>query len=358
MRLTSVRVANFRILGSVRVDLAPGLNVFVGDNGAGKSSVFEALGVLARGRVEGGHPRERVGPAHKGWSVEAGVADTAHAEDLPRQLRVRWEQGLSATLDGSAVSARELSRSLALTSLSWASHQLLDEGPAVRRRFLDWAVFHVEQSYAEDWARWRRLLSQRNSALAAAAAHSTVTAWDPGLAEAAETIDLARHRHQAGIAAALSECAVELGGLGSLQLRYRRGWPEAARYDEVLRGEWLADQRAQRTRLGPQRADLELRVGERGAGELSRGQQKLILASLMVAAAKYVAACRGSWPVLIIDDFDAELAVPAQERLAALLQATPAQLLIAQHRYAPERWPRPDARVFHVEHGVITPAVQ
>jgi DNA replication and repair protein RecF len=356
--IEQVHLSNFRRLEAVTVELAPGLNVLTGDNGAGKSSFLEGILALSRGRVAGGHPRERSGAQGSVWQVEARVRQGSAESGWSSRLAMRWDGALGLSLDGFSATARELSRRIIVAAVDPRSHDLFDFGPAQRRRFLDWALFHVEPNYIEVWSRWRRLLNQRNQALLRGEEDRAIAAWNAALVLEADRIDSYRQAMAESLAAELTSLAEELVGAGPTAVAYERGWKAGEAYATSLEAALDGDRRAGRSRFGPQRADLSLRVGDRLPDQLSRGQQKLLAVALMVSACRHLAKVLDRWPVLVLDDFDAELGGAAQARLAALLGGYIGQVLVTQHEdKLPPGWEK-GARMFHVERGQIRRAIQ
>jgi len=72
------------------------------------------------------------------------------------------------------------------------AHKLIEDSSIRRRRWLDWAVFHVEPGFASAWSRYQRALLQRNAALKTGSA--PVSIWDEELAREGETLTAARER--------------------------------------------------------------------------------------------------------------------------------------------------------------------
>jgi len=318
--------------------------------------VLEAILTLARGRVVSGHPQERTGPALEGWNIEA-VTKSDMAEMAPVMLKTRWHRGLDRRVGDIEVTAADMSRELMVACLNWDSHGLIANGPDDRRRFLDWALFHVEQDYGALWVRWRRLLRQRNRALQERASRQTVSAWDESLSEAAESITRRRGQLVEFLANSLgSDSSVTVADV-SLELAFDPGWDRQISYRDVLRQQLEQDQQRGRTGYGPQRANLQLCSGDQKASSLSRGQQKLALASILLAACRRIISVTGQAPILMVDDFESELAGAAKRKLAAALLRYPGQLLLTQHLDDRELWNNEPLKVFHVEHGQVTAAL-
>ena len=108
----------------------------------------------------------------------------AIASAADRELALGVEvtrQGTTARVAGrTAASLAELSQVFAVQVIEPGIHRLIEEAGHRRRRWLDWAVFHVEPQFVETWVRYVRALRQRNAALKIAGGDAGV--WDPELA--------------------------------------------------------------------------------------------------------------------------------------------------------------------------------
>lgn len=353
MFLRRLAIRDLRSLAAVELEPAPGLNLLVGANGAGKTSVLEAIHLLSRGRsFRSGADEALLRRGAGDYSVYAETRDRQgrqHRLGLGRAAG-RWE----VRVDGeSRPTLGALLAHCAVVCFEPGSHELLTGGAQPRRRFLDWGVFHVEHGYLELWRRYQRALKQRNRLLRDGAAAAELEAWEHELSAAAQSIDRLRSAYLRAFAEDLaSETARLVPQLGAVSVHYRRGWS-----DDVELAEHLAVSRARdlargHTGAGPHRADWRL-VFEAAPthAHLSRGQEKLAALACMFAQATRYVAEHGEWPVVCLDDLASELDAPHQARVLARLCETGAQTWITGT--APVAAEAPDARTFHVEHGRI-----
>jgi DNA replication and repair protein RecF len=355
VRFERLRIQGLRCLTDVAVELAEGIHVFVGANGAGKTSVLEAAYLLSHGRSFRSGAREAL--LQRGRSELTVFAEIHDAGERRQRLGLgrqgpRWE----ARLDGVDVPLGQLVQACAVVCFEPGSHALI-AGPAEeRRRFVDWGVFHVEQGFLEHWRRYQRALRQRNALLRGGmASHEELYApWERELDAAGAIIDAQRQRY---LDAWLPLLARSLGDLlpelGAVTLRYRRGWPEAARLVDVLAEQRGRDLARGHTTAGPHRADWSLAFEQAPLREhLSRGQEKLTALGCLLAQAALHAGRRGEWPVVCLDDLASELDLAHQEALVAQLVAAGAQALVTGTECPAPLRALPH-RLFHVEQGQI-----
>ena len=355
MRLTRLHVRDLRCLADVEIELHPRLNIVSGRNGAGKSSLLEAIHLLAYGRSFRGRVRDgliRTGaPAIEvfvEWDEQARPARRAGL----RHAGGQWE----ARLDGEPVDLLgTLSAALAVLTFEPGSHALVDGPGEARRRFLDWGLFHVEPGFLPQWRRHARALKQRNALLRQGAQADQLQAWEAELAEAGEQLTTARRRYVVELEDDLAAMSSRLSSdLGPLTLEFSSGWrdQELSLADALL----LARERDRSvgfTTVGAHRANWRLRSSLWPAGEApSRGQAKLCALACLLAQGRHFQRARGEAPIFLLDDFAAELDQRHQRRLLEALHQDQWQVLMTGTE-PPAQLATAEFAGFHVEHGCV-----
>lgn len=357
MLIQRLRLQAFRRFGAAEIALRPGFNLLTGDNGSGKTSVLEALHLLAHGRSFRGRVRDgliRQGESALSAYVEWEAGARMHRAGL-RHAGGGWE----ARLDGEDVrQLGQLCAALAVITFEPGSHALVDGSSEVRRRFLDWGLFHVEQGFMPQWRRYARALKQRNALLRQPGHPSAqLEAWEHELAQSGEQLTQLREDYVAALQPALSRLLPDLlPAAGDVVLTLHPGWrrQELALADALLLGR-ERDVTLGYTSQGPHRADLRVSLRDLPGREgLSRGQTKQLALALLLGQAGHLAAAQGHWPVLQLDDLGSELDRHHQRRVLDVLAASGAQVLITGTE-APAGLAAGDIDVamFHVEHGHI-----
>jgi DNA replication and repair protein RecF len=226
--------------------------------------------------------------------------------------------GVRAKIGGArAPSLAALALALPVQIIDPEVHHLIEEGPSRRRRFLDWGVFHVEQSFVIHWQRYRQALQQRNAALKAAQEPAAVAAWDGDLLKYGNLLTEARARYMGLLAGHAEVIGRNLLGM-ELGLSYRPGWASDQSFAEALHRSHGQDRLTGHTQVGPHRAELGIRLnGATVKDRISRGQQKLLAASLLIAQLKLFPEDSAVQPSLLLDDPAAEL---DDERLTGLIR--------------------------------------
>ena len=381
MALVKLQTENFRNLDSAPVSFSPSMNLLYGENGSGKSSFLEAIGYLGLGRsfrvnrhqavcchgadrfvVFGGLDRGLV--ENKG-EVPAPGTQTHNRDALVHRLGISRDIAAKETLlkvDGEAVrSLSSLARHLPVSVIDPGVFDIVAGGPGKRRQFLDWAVFHVEPSFATTWQQCQRVTSQRNQTLRNGRMDaSLMRVWDTQYAALADQVTQARRSafelFRQAFDALVQE--VEAPWVRGMKLDFYPGWDTSRSLVDILESHREQEQRMGHTLYGPNRADLRLRIQGRPVAEtFSRGQQKTLV--ILMKIAQGIVLCKlGKQVTFLLDDINAELDAEHRSMLAEKLRELRCQVFMTSiERPQPESlWPKtlPEFRVFHVEHGGLT----
>jgi DNA replication and repair protein RecF len=354
MALRRIQVSDFRCLQSAELDLDPTFTLITGPNASGKTSLLEAVYVLGRGRS---FRTRRLDTLIRSGSERFVIFGQAELPGRHAALGVEGSSaGIRAKLGGERVSSlADLAAVLPVQIIDPEVHRLIEEGPARRRRFLDWGVFHVEHAFVGRWQRYQQVLRQRNAALKLRQTRAMVAAWEAELISLGESIHQSRAGYVAQLAPIAAGLADSLLGL-PLSLGYRSGWSREVDLGEALARNWPHDLEAGTTQVGPHRAELSIRLaGTPVKDRISRGQQKLLAATLLIAQLSLFPRGGEARPTLLLDDPAAEL---DHDRLFALIREVSqqaVQLLVTSLSPAFEALGEPGRR-YHMEAGRARPA--
>lgn len=354
VHITSLGISNLRILENLNIDPSPGINFIVGDNGAGKTSVLEAIYLAGRGRTfrhTDASPMIREGAESVTVVVETANRGTERRSILGIR---RGKKELICRLNGQDVKKRSiLAEALPVQWIGSQPQLFLGMGPDVRRRFIDMGMFHVEHSYLEILGEFQRNLRQRNAAIRQGQGES-VRIWNQPLANAAETLHRNRSRFVDELMSRTLEIHASWNPDYSLSYRFKAGWNPDTPLIQQLEEKIGVDLSLGYTSRGPQRAELEL-IADGGLAEkkLSRGQQKLLVLSINLALIDLLSNHACAAPILLIDDLAAELDPGNRERMMSELETREGQVFLTKIESGSLEAGKPGAKMFHVEHGAL-----
>lgn len=354
MHLRILRADGLRCLSGVDLRPAAGFNLVTGPNGSGKTSLLEAIHLLSHGRSfrPGGHAALTARDRDE-YTVYAELT-TAQSEH--RIGMARSSEGWRIRMDGERVQALgDVIRHCASVCFEPGSHALISGASGERRRFLDWGVFHVEHDFLLLWQRYQRALRQRNAALRAGAGDDQLKLWEIQMAESGQQLDaMRRHYCELLLPGIQAEAQRLVPMLGQPQLRYLGGWASAQSLEEALVDSRERDRQRGHTGIGPHRADWRLRFEQvTHHDQLSRGQEKLVALSCVLAQADLFARDRADWPLICLDDLASELDQAHQQRLVQRLLESEAQVWVTGTE-CPAPLREQPMRMFHVEHGQVS----
>lgn len=362
--LTDIQIGHVRNLAAVSLQTRAGINVLFGANGSGKTSVLEAVSLLGTARsFRTAQPRQLVTRGESECTVFGLLhhrLPSPQGEESPEQHRIgvvrRIDGGRQLRLNGSDIErSSELASLLPLQILTPSTVELLLGAPSLRRRFLNWGVFHVEHEFMQHWSRYGRALRQRNALLRTAAGSRAIQAWDRELVDAGMAIDRFRegyvHRLQQQLAGLREALALEQ--LGEVTLRYYRGWAADRALEDVLLASIDTDRERGMTGSGPHRADLRLRVhGQPAQDVLSRGELKLLSWALQLSQGALMETETRRRCVYLVDDLPSEFDGERRQRMAHWLGQCGSQVFVTMIDVPALEW-NTSVNMFHVEHGTV-----
>jgi len=364
MLIQRFQVQNVRNLSVVSLEALSQINIFYGANGSGKTSLLESVHLLLVGRS---FRQAQLKPLLSEGQKDCVVFGELVSQQGDRRATVGQHRSHDGKplikLNGERLSSlADLVKVAPLQVLNSDSFELLEGGPSHRREYLDWGLFHVEQAFYPAWRQAQRALKQRNSLIR----HDKIdrlqmSLWSKEYARYGEQIDQMRCGYVEQLAPAFRWVLNELNPdlAQRLELSYSRGWSKDHSLEELLIESIDKDLQQGFTRVGPHRADVRVQVGGSSAADiLSRGQIKLVVASLRLAQAQLLLQQTNENCIFLIDDLPAELDRHHRSKLCRLLEQLGLQVLITciESQDLVDCWSRPEhLRMFHVERGTISP---
>lgn len=371
MALVKLQTEHFRNLVHAPVSFSPSMNLLFGENGSGKTSVLEAIGYLGLGRSFRVSRHQAVVSHGQQKLTVFGGLDSGIPDDNPVSGELSHRVGISRDVlakettlrvDGEPVrNLSSLALHLPVSVIDPGVFDIVAGGPGKRRQFLDWAVFHVEPSFASVWQQCQRVTSQRNQILRTGRIDDALMkVWDSQYAELAERLTKARKDTFLLFTRAFDSLLGEIDApwVDGLRLDFYAGWDSSRSLLDVLKAHREQEQKMGHTLYGPNRADIRLRFQGRPVSEtFSRGQQKTLVI-LMKIAQGMVLSDLEKQVTFLLDDINAELDVGHRAMLAQKLYELRCQVFLTsiEPPRPEELWQdtMPEYRLFHVEHGKLT----
>ncbi|MBU0743876.1 MAG: DNA replication/repair protein RecF [Gammaproteobacteria bacterium] len=308
MLLSSLNIGDFRNFSQTQLEFDDKCNIFYGENGSGKTTILEAIYYLILGRSFRSHILRRI-IKYDSNSFSLFGKIRQDNRTIPVGITKSTEASKHIKIAGKEVSSNiEITKLAPLQLLNHNSYFLLYEGPKIRRQFIDWGLFHVEQSFLDLWRKVERILGQRNIALRKKSPADHIRAWDKELARLGLELHNYRNQYINNLLPIAKTILQTLLGNFSINISYLPGWDVSTNLELFLTNNLKTDLQFGYTTAGPHRADLKILINNVPAKDtLSRGQQKLLLYGLQVAQGELLNQLTGKRCIYLVDDLLAEL---------------------------------------------------
>lgn len=356
MWLGRLELRDLRNLRDVALEMEPGLNIFVGRNAQGKTSLLEAVALLARGRS---FRTEDTRALIRHGAPGLWARGRAREEERSNELEIELSGGTRRLrVDGREVAPGSYHGRLEAVVYSTDRLRVVRGPMRERRAFLDRGAAALWPSYRQALRDYERVVLQRNAALVAGT--PDLAAWDEQFLGLAAGLRQRRAVYVERVRGALArESFAPAGERFDVRLG-EHGEPEGeeahrGRLRREMESRYRDERRARRSLVGPHRDAVGLTVNGQEAAEFaSSGQARSLLLALALAALTVYREERGTSAVALLDDLDSEL---DEERATALCRevARRGQALVTT---AHPGWARRLglARVFEVEEGRVRAA--
>lgn len=355
MALDRITLAHFRNHRASDLAGTRQFNLLVGENGAGKTNILEAISLLSPGRgLRRAALGDMAGP-EGGCSFQIGASLREQGHESARlgtYIEAERPSRRLVRINGADGAASDLSEWLALAWLTPAMDGLFTDSAGARRRFMDRMALAVDPAHARNTSRLEAALRERNKLLDTGADDHWLGAIEAQLAEHGAAVAAGR----AALVAALMD---ELSTLPPAPfarpvLTYRAGGPtEMEDLRQELRRNRGRDRAAGRALTGPQRDELEVVMAGSGqpAALCSTGEQKAMLIAITLAHSTL--AAEGRPGVLLLDEVAAHLDPVRRAALFGRLRQGRAQVWMTGTELAPFEDIAAEAAVWRVSAGTV-----
>ncbi len=354
MSLTKLDIYSLRNIKRATLEPSSEINLITGANASGKSSLLEAIFILGRARsFRAKNIKQAIMFNHDEFIV-SGQTKQQHGttSHLGIQLNgTSCEIRINQENKGKA----DLAYSLPVLLIDPKSYKLLDEGPQLRREFLDWGVFNFRDDFLSSWRKFKKILQQRNSLLKNKQTNQ-INVWNTEFIQYGTIVSEYRKEYLKKLEPLFFEITHYFLDFETVELKYKPGWDEEEDLGQILVHDLAKDLRYGYTHSGPHRCDFNLLVNDRLAKNyVSRGQLKLLMLALKLAQVKLIILEKETLVCILIDDLTAELDIINKAKLIAYLARLKCQVFMSTTELANfgDLNKLTEYKVFHVEHGDI-----
>ncbi|RUO45666.1 DNA replication/repair protein RecF [Idiomarina aquatica] len=361
MRITRFIANNFRNFSHLEVKPGPGINVVFGENGSGKTSFLEGIYLFGFGRSfrPGGFR-----PLIKSGADEFTLFCEGHdASDVDSQQRFGMSRNVNGEhqlrINGSKEARlADLAKNVPVQLFTPESVEVIAGGPSTRRQLVDWGVFHVEHSFFGLWSNYNKVLRHRNKLLKTKRLNYSQAEdkyWVQQLCLYGQEITEQRQGYVERLGKYLKPIAQTFLPDVTLDVSLKVGWDSNKTLSDALSGSISNDVKYGHTSVGPHKADLQIIADGVAAKErLSRGQIKVLVASMKLAQARLLNEATGLACIIIVDDLTSELDRDNQRKFCELLEDSDNQVFISSVSIdsLSDNFKKEPA-MFHVEHGIL-----
>jgi len=332
MKVNKLILRNFRNYINLTLTFTHGINIFIGDNGQGKTNILEAIYYAAMGHSH----RTNTDTELIRWqqdSASISIFFSRLSIENSIVLKFNTNQKKEIINNNYTIKPKELIGLLNVVLFSPEDLMLIKGMPTMRRRFLDMEISQISPAYYQQLLKYNRILAQRNTLLKKIREHTEkaemLDAWDEQLATIGSQIVKKRqiaikklamlanlmHRkitdNKENLTVIYHKHGIDENIIENLADEYRKKLVELRQHD-IYRGS---------TSVGPHRDDLILSVNGINLRTFgSQGQQRTGVLALKLSELEFIKSETGEYPVLLLDDVMSELDASRREHLIAFIQ--------------------------------------
>ncbi len=356
MRLAQLQIKNFRNLQDTQLTPVSGVNLILGDNASGKTSLLEAIYYLSHVRsFRTQHISDLILRQSPYLQLVANI-ETFDNLQIPFGIRRSRNKSEIRVNKQPVKRVSDIAAQFPVLAIHPDSYKLITGSPSQRRQFLDWGVFHVEHGFFQAWQRFKKALMQRNAALKSKQKVDICQLWNKEINNTAHYIDQLREQYFTKLSVYLTLLTNQFFENDIVSIEYRRGWPADKDLGDLLEENIQKERLKGYTYYGPHRAEITIKVNGQSAQTcISRGQQKTLVALMRLSQAMQFTEASNKSCVLLYDDLAAELDSTHRNKILSVLSKMNIQLFltaIEKHQIDLSSWH--NKKVFHVEHGELT----
>ncbi len=319
MHITSLYVKNFRNYTSLKIDFSPTVNFIVGENGAGKTNLLEAISILSIVKsFRNIKDSEIIQWSENSYycSIDVESIDYKHFEvgcgyfsnKLQKKMKIDKQEIKSVS---------EYYGKLLSVIFSPTDINIINGPPELRRRFFDSVQSKIDKKYMDSLIEFKKILTSRNSFLRnykdkRIHDFSELDVWDELLSNKASEIISNRIEFTTDFGKYFSESYIGISNEELFpRIRYYNatGASSVSEINDILKRNRKKDCTIGSTTTGPQRDDfiIENEVGVQFSNYASQGQRRTAAIALKIVENEIVEEKKGEKSIILVDDIFSEL---------------------------------------------------
>lgn len=318
MIIKSIELKNFRNYEDLNISFDKGTNILYGDNAQGKTNILEAAYMSGTTKSHKGSKdkemiRFKEQEAHIRTIIEKKQPGTECMKEYQIDMHLKQSKSKGIAINQIPIKkAGELFGILNMVFFSPEDLNIIKNGPAERRRFLDSELCQLDKIYLSDLTNYNKILNQRNKLLKDMVYRpdlaDTLPIWDMQLVETGKKIIFRRKQFIKELNEIVHEIHYKIsGGKEELFLKYEPNIDDIFLEDELNRAK-QKDMKMCMTSVGPHRDDMLFSIGDIDIRKFgSQGQQRTSALSLKLSEIELVKKTIHDTPVLLLDDVLSEL---------------------------------------------------
>lgn len=324
MIIESIELKNYRNYDELHMDFHEGTNILYGNNAQGKTNILEAVYVCCTTKSHRGSKDREMIHFHQD---ESHIKLTVRKHDVPYRIDMHLKKNKAKGVAINGIPIRKASELFGIVNVVFFSPEdlnLIKNGPAERRKFIDLELCQLNKLYVHSLVSYNRILMQRNKLLKELFFHpeyeETLDVWDMQLVQYGKEIIKFRETFIGQLNEIIREIHRKLSGdREELQIVYD---PNASyeKLDEELKRSRPQDLKQKTTLAGPHRDDIGFFIDGVDIRKFgSQGQQRTAALSLKLAEIELVKRLVRDYPILLLDDVLSELDGERQNHLLSAI---------------------------------------
>ena len=322
MIIESLELKNYRNYKELHMDLHPGTNVLYGDNAQGKTNILESMYVCATTKShKGSRDREIINFGED----ESHIKMNIRKNDVPYRIDMHLKKNKTKGVAVNGIPIRKASELFGIVNIVFFSPEdlnIIKNGPADRRRFIDLELCQLNKLYVHSLVQYNKIVTQRNKLLKELTFRpdyeETLDIWDMQLVSYGREVISYRKEFIDQLNDLIQDVHFNLSGERERLRIFDDPNVEREEFEAALKKSRAQDIKQRTTLTGPHRDDISFYVNDVDIRRFgSQGQQRTAALALKLAEIQLVKKITRDYPILLLDDVLSELDSSRQEHLLA-----------------------------------------